>query len=419
MRTHVLLILALLAVGCDLKPPPQIASTPQPGTTAEPGLTVTGSARVEMLGREVVKDHGGIAIELSDGTRRFQATTDSKGVYGLSGIPAGRYTLQATREGHFPATASVSIGAESLQIDRITLSSHRVIVPDTTLAPGLYGASTNLVLSADDQTLFFLKDGAVKAVKTDGSGLSTEASLGVGSGERTNWFDRHPTTSSIVYAKASSTGHSLHVVGGSSPLATAQDPLSSPVWSPQGDRVAFMLEASGGFPATPSIEPFQDATDSIHVAIQSVAADGTGLQTHWRFSVSGGWNYGHPPIQWGSQGILFHKPMFCNLRHEWGDGLYVLRDFQSASRSVALQRLTNWSYYEHAWSPGGGTLFHVSGKVYRRPAGETFLDQKLEVGLDRQGADNLPTLIGMIPSSDGKRLYYLSGRGIEEMLLQR
>jgi hypothetical protein len=77
---------------------PSLASAQQPGA-------IEGSVTARDSGRPLA----GVRVQVMGSAR--VAETDARGSYRLAGLPAGRYTLQATRLGRAPQQLEVTVAA--------------------------------------------------------------------------------------------------------------------------------------------------------------------------------------------------------------------------------------------------------------------------------------------------------------------
>lgn len=408
MPQHPLIALALalalaIIAGCRSPSGP----TPEPGPTG----SVSGTARFEGQIR-----HEGLTVRLASADLQRETRTDAKGRYAFEGAPYGAYSLEFEQPRYFSQRQAVSLASPSSSVATITLSNHRVIYPGTTL----YDAEralplTSLTLTPGGAGLAFVEAGTLKRIALDGSAPQTVRSFGLAAGERIDSFDW--TGAGLAYAVAASGSgtprHDLWRTVGPDPAGPAQlatssaDVLIAPAFSPDGTAIAYLAQVQ---------EPWTSTALGLsgQAQLAIVKQDATGRETSLaRFPIHPQWSFGFGPIQWGALGILFHKPMFCTLSYTYGqsdgDGLFLLDP-----SSAALQKLWFYSEYDHAPSRNGEWVYFHSGRsVFKRRVDDS---RPYNQGAVTIGYDASLQVGSLCPSPGGDRLYYVSGRGIEEMI---
>jgi len=167
-----------------------------------PAASLTGTI-VDSLGASIAH----AAVELDSGTRKYQAWTDESGVYKLSSLPAGEYTLTITPEVYEGLTVK-SIGlseGEAKQIPEITLNLYLCPFPPhrdfMKLVPSVsFGELSGSVLPAAPGIEVFLicrTFHVCSSTKTDSNGHFSFDTLSAGvyglSFHRDGFYDRDAT----------------------------------------------------------------------------------------------------------------------------------------------------------------------------------------------------------------------------------
>ncbi|MNY12678.1 hypothetical protein D3C86_1457730 [compost metagenome] len=305
----------------------------------------------------------------------------------------------------------MSLSSPSANVSTVTLSNHRVIYPSRTLYDAGEGLPlTSLTLTPDDNGLAFVEDGALKRIGLDGSGPRIVRDFGLAPGDRLDSFDWGPK--GLAYAVASSGAlpprHAIWRGAGPVQLATSSAvPLMAPAFSPDGTALAYLAQVQASWTA-----PELGLTGENQLDI--VKQDAEGRETSLaRFPIHPQWSFGFGPLQWTPRGILFHKPMFCTLSYTYGqtdgDGLFLLDP-----GSAQLRKLWFYSEYDHTLSPDQAWVYFRSGRsVLKRRLDDT---SAYNIGAVSVGYDASLQVGSLCLSPGGDRLFYVSGRGIEEMI---
>jgi hypothetical protein len=412
-KTRAFMVAAAAAiVGCEGRTP-ILANSPPPIGAPTGGLE--GTARYE----GVYDDHGGIAVQLAGGSTTRQTQTDATGHFAFAGVPVGSYTLTFSRDRYASQSATVSVAIATASVPVVTLSNHALVYASPSLYDQTHAQSlTSLVLTPDRQHLAFVEGGVLKSIGLDGSQPTTVRDFHLRPGDAIDSFDWSTRGLAFAYvASGSSPTYSLNLASdpaGSATVATSSsDLLISPIYSPDGGAIAFLARTS---------EPWAnlDASGSVVASgSQQLAVSRWDLSTGtWTrlaaYPINKAWNYGFGPISWTPSGILFHKPMFCNLQYVAvsGDGLYLLNP-----ATAGLAKLFYYSWYDHCLSTDGQTVYFHSGRtLYGRKVSDP---GNYSQGAFPVGYDASTQMAGLVMGSSGDRVYYLSARGIEVMTLLR
>lgn len=417
MRRSIPTLMALTVAlsGCDLAgsglKPPITGTSPAPSA---PGGGVSGVAKYEA----VDSPHRGITVRLTAPGFQAETLTDDAGKYHFSGLTAGTYDLLFERSRYFAATRSVAIEASTASVPTVTLSNHRLIYASSTLYDQPHVASlTSLVLAPGGDGLAFVEGGVLKTIPLTGGTPTVVRDLQPAPGTIVDSFDWTPAGLAYAQVQAGATS-SLFVTTGADPRGPVQVATTSPslmicpALGPDGTEVAYLAHVP-----EPWSVPNGDGTSTtgdFHLAIVKQPRGSTTGTRVGRYPINGSWNFGFGPLAWTSAGLLFHKPMFCDIyRNEptdgpIGDGIYL-----ASPTTGALQKLYYYSNYEHTLSPDAKLLyFHEGRRVYARRVDDPrpYNQGHYIVGYDRTG------MIGNLAVAPaGDRLYYVSPRGIEEM----
>lgn len=407
-RALAALFTGLALVGCD--PAGGVAPATTGRSPAPEARAISGVARYEGLDAP----HGGITVRLVGPEGAAETTTDQGGGYGFEHLPAGRYALSFLHAAYVTATRSVTLEAASASVEPVLLSNHRPIYASATLYdPRAYASRTSLVLAPDGEHLAFVEEGVLKTVPLAGGAATPVRDLQPPTGSVVDSFDwtAHGLAYALVEAGASS---SLWVTTGADPTGAvvaatrSADLRLCPSFGPDGTELAYLARVR---------EPWTmaDAHGAYQLAVVKQARNADTATRLASFPINPSWDYGFGPLTWTPSGLLFHKPMFCDIYRNdpsfgpVGDGIFLL------STAGALQKLYYYSNYEHCLSGDGQVLYlHEGRRIVARRVDEPgpYNQGQVPVGYDRTG------MVGpMVMGKAGDRLYYVSGRGIEEMML--
>ncbi|MNK79124.1 hypothetical protein D3C87_987840 [compost metagenome] len=387
--------------------------------------SLSGRARLE----GVYTDQSGITLRLSGPGGEHIVRTDAKGMFAFSEIPAGTYSLSASRERYFPETRAEVTVAPAATTPPLVLRNHRPLVA----LAGVYDASrlkeaedpefggtvptqspflTNLSLSPDGQRLGFIQGGAIRSVRLDGTDLREERALPAGS--QADWLDwgRQGFLLRSWSEGASASVTLLGPQGAQALVAASQDDVFAPVFSPDETQVAYVR-----------YEPQSQSPQLMRIA----ASGGSPVQVMDmldRLNLRGIWTgtYGmmFAPLEWRPEGLMFHAPMTCNLERGnltlGKDGIYVLRDPMAPDQADSLHKAHFYSYYAHAFSHDGQRMLYGYGPQLRS---KRLDDPVVTAPGDTVGHHSDEIYESLIPAPDGERLFYLTPSGIEVMLLLR
>lgn len=412
-----LFALVVALAGCDptgpgVKPP---VSGTSPAPSAHGGA-VSGVAKYEAI----EAPHAGITVRLTAPGFAAETTTDPSGKYRFTGLEAGTYELRYERQRYFPATRSVEVEDATASVPSLILSNHRLLYETSALYDQPHVASlTSLVLAPGGDRLAFVEGGVLKTLPLAGGAPAVVRDLQPAPGTIVDSFDW--TAAGLAYAQVEAGAtSSLFVTSGADPLGplsvatTSARLMICPAFSPSGTEFAYMAHV-----AEPWSLPNGDGTfttGEFHLTLVKQARGSSEGTRVGRYAINGSWNYGFGPLSWTAAGLLFHKPMFCDIYQNAptdnpaGDGIYLV-----SPSNGALKKLYYYSNYEHCLSPDDQILyFHEGRRVYGRRVDDprAYNLGHYIVGYDRTG------MIGnLVMGPAGDRLYYVSSRGIEEMTL--
>lgn len=385
--------------------------TVEPSPPPAPAGSVTGTARFEGQ-----VQHAGLLVRLVSGDASRETHTDAKGRYAFEDVPYGDYALDFEQPRYFSQRQAVSLATPSASVQTIVLSNHRVIYPSATL----YDAArtlplTSLTLVPGGAGLAFVEAGILKRIPMAGGAAQPVRDFGLAPGDVVDSFDW--TGAGLAFAVSASGSsaprYDLWRTAGSDPAGavqlatTSEAPLLAPAFSPDGNALAFLAQVPEPWSST-------ELGLSGQSQLAIVKRDAQGSETSLaRFLIHPQWSFGFGPIQWGTRGILFHKPMFCTLSSTYGlldgDGLFLIDP-----ASAALKKLWFYSEYDHAPSRDGEWVYFHSGRsVFKRRIDDA---RPYNQGAVTVGYDASLQVGSLCPSPGDDRLYYVSGRGIEEMI---
>lgn len=415
LSSSILALLVALA-GCDLG-----GTGVKPPVTGHSPVPVSGEGTLSGIVKFEAVDapHGGIVVRLSAPGVAAETTTDDTGKYQFTGLASGSYELSFERSRYFTATRSVTLEATA-SVPTVTLSNHRLLYASSTLYDALNVSSlTSLVLAPGGERLAFVEGGVLKTLPLAGGAATVVRDLQPPAGTVVDSFDW--TNAGLVYARVEGGAtSSLLVTAGADPLGplevatTSANLLIAPALSPAGTELAYLahlkepwsLDHGDGSPTT----------GQFRLAIVKQTRGQATATRVGTYNINAQWNFGFGPLAWTSAGLLFHKPMFCDIyRNDPADGPVGDGIFLISPADGALTKLYYYSNYEHTLSPDGRILyFHEGRKVLGRRVDDArpYNQGQYVVGYDRTG------MVGnMVTSPQGDRLYYVSARGIEEMTL--
>lgn len=419
-RSFTLLAILVALSGCELGPgtTPPVTGTPAPtGTGGATSGALSGSAKYEA----VDSPHGGITVRLSAPGFQAETTTDDLGRYAFSNLPPATYALDFERAYYHPASRSIAVDGATASVPAVTLSNHRLLYASSGLYDIRHFASlTSLILAPGGNGLAFVEAGVLKTLKLEGGQPSVVRDLQPPAGSVVDSFDW--TAAGLVYSLVEGGAtSSLQLTAGADPAGPIQVATSSsrllicPVLSPDGSEVAYL-----GHVAEPWRLDNADGslafTGDYRLALLKQGRSAAAATRLGDYSINGQWNYGFGPLQWTVAGLLFHKPMFCDIyRNDPADGPIGDGIFLADPTDGSLKKLYYYSNYEHSLSADGQILyFHEGRRVYARRVDDPrpYNQGHAIVGYDRTG------MVGnMVAGPGGDRLYYVSARGIEEMTL--
>jgi len=406
------LAIALLA-GCS-QPPVDVPA---------PLGSLSGRARLE----GVYTGQGTITLRLSGPSGEHVTQTDVRGNYTFTDIPAGTYTLSASRERYFPLSLTEVRVAPEATLPLLTLKNHRPLIT----LDGLYDASrlkeaedpefggmvptqspflTNLTLSPDGQRLAFIHGGSVKSVRLDGTDLRAERPLPAGL--QADWVD-WGETGFLLRGRTGSASASVTLLtpqGRQDLVPAGTDEIFAPVFSPDETQVAYVrYEAE-----TRSPQLMRVASSGGAPVLMMDMLDRLNLRGIW----DGTFGLMFAPLEWRPEGLMFHAPMTCNLERNGftlgKDGIYVLRDPLAPETPGGLHKAHFYSYYAHAFSNDGSRMIYAYGPEIRSKSLEDPVVTAPGISVGHHSDEVFDSLIS---SRDGERLFYLTRTGIEEMNL--
>jgi len=129
-----LLLVAVLAVGCDAfssaqpsdqpQPPPAGANSPAPSGQAT--LPVPAGACQSRLWGKVTnattgKTTANVAVEVTSSGKTFKTVTDANGLYGFAGLCAGDYAMSLTPPGGKPIPNPNPVKLDGKQVQQVDL----------------------------------------------------------------------------------------------------------------------------------------------------------------------------------------------------------------------------------------------------------------------------------------------------------
>lgn len=404
--------------GCDLG---RGGVTP-PVTGASPGVTgalgaVSGVAKYEA----VDTPHSGITVRLTAPGFQAETTTDEKGRYAFQNLNPGAYELRFERSRYYPATQSIGVDTATASVPTTTLSNHRLLYASADLYDLPHMASlTSLTLAPGGNGLAFVERGVLKTLPFEGGTPTVVRDLQPPAGTVVDSFDW--TSAGLIYSRVEGGATaSLYLTAGSDPTGPLQVATSSarlllcPVLSPDGAEFAYLTHVAEPW-TLENADGSTAATGDFRLAVVKQAKSAATGTRVGLYPINGQWNFGFGPLQWTTAGILFHKPMFCDIYRNnpsdgpVGDGIFLL-----SPGDGALTKLYYYSDYEHCLSADGRLVyFHEGRRVYGRRVDDPlpYNQGQFILGYDRTG------MVGnMIPGPGGDRLYYVSARGLEEMTL--
>ncbi len=382
-----------------------LAGCPAPRTVSA-SSDVKGIVRLEVVGS--AKD---AKVMLTGPSGPMEVTTDAEGVYRFAGLKAGVHTITATYPRYFTQSATFSTELAGGTGPTLTIANHEVLRPDPALLEG-----TNLVLSPDARHLAYLKGNAAMLQPVAGGAPQKLCDLPLEAGETVRWFD-WSGPAGLLYVRAAAGSFALcsQQPGAARPGALVQDsyPLTTPVWSPDAARVAYLRDRT-----TDSAE-----TGYGHVDLYVAGADGSAPQRLEDMPINPIYK-GIEPLSWNQWGLLYHRAMTCKTVSERtdpdtglpippaeaGDGIYYFADGAQAPTKIYY-----YSYEGHCWSADGKAIYlGIGGSVRRRALDYpgNFREGTEIVGYTRHNDKR-----SFVLDPDGKTLYFLSADGIERMNL--
>lgn len=399
------------------------ACSQPPGEVPAPLGSLSGRARLE----GVYTGQGTITLRLSGPGGEHVTQTDTRGNYAFGEIPAGTYTLSASRERYFPLSLPEVKVAPGATLPPLTLKNHR---PLLTL-DGLYDPSrlkeaedpefggmvptqspflTNLTLSPDGQRLAFIHGGAIKSVTLDGTDLRAERPLPAGL--QADWVD-WGEVGFLVRGRTGSASASVTLLtahGRQDLVPAGTDEIFAPVFSPDESQVAYVrYEAQ-----TRSPQLMRVATSGGAPMLMMDMLDRLNLRGIW----DGTFGLMFAPLEWRPEGLMFHAPMTCHLERNGftlgKDGIYVLRDPMAPEAPGGLHKAHFYSYYTHAFSHDGTRMIYGYGPEIRSKSLEDPVVTAPGISVGHHSDEVFDSLT---PSREGERLFYLTRTGIEEMNL--
>lgn len=375
--------------------------------TASPGAPggLEGTVRLEVVGAKA-----GVQVSLAGPEGEQRAETDATGTYRFAGLKPGIHTLTASYPRYFSQSATFSAEAAAGRGPALTIANHEVLWAD----PGLI-ERTNLVLAPDLEHLAFLQGSAVMLLPRAGGSPEKLCDLPLESDEHVRWFDLSGS-GRLLYTRERAGTNELcaHEPGAARPPALIQDayPLTSPVWSPDGTRLAYLRDRTLA----------TDASGYGHVDLFVAASDGTSPQLLEDRPINPIYK-GIEPMEWGPWGLLYHRAMTCNTvtdrtddagapipMDQAGDGIYYFRDTAQGPTKIYY-----YSYEAHCWSADGKAIYlGIGGSVRRRALDYPgdYREGTEIVGYTRQ-ADKRSFVL----DPDGQTLYFIDPAGIERMNL--
>ena len=385
--------------------------------------SLSGRARLE----GVYTDQGGITLRLSGPGGEHVARTDAKGLFAFSEIPAGTYSLSASREHYFPEMRAAVTVAPGATMPSLMLRNHRPLVT----LEGLYDASrlkeaedpefggmvptqspflTNLSLSPDGQRLGFIQGGAIRSIRLDGAELREERALPAGSqADWLDWGERGYLVRTWT-GVASASVMLLAPQGAFTLVPASQDEVFAPVFSPDESQVAYVRYE----PESKSPQLMRVSAAGGSATLMMDLLDRLNLRGIW----TGSFGLMFSPLDWRPEGLMFHAPMTCNLERRnltlGKDGIYVLRDPLNPEQSNGLHKAHFYSYYAHAFSHDGKRMLYGYGPQIRSKSLE---DPVVTAPGETVGHHSDEVFESLTPAPDGERLYYLTPTGIEVMNL--
>ncbi len=399
------------------------SSAPAAAPPETPG-SLSGRARLE----GVYTEQGIITLTLSGEKGTFVTRTDARGNYAFADVPAGRYTLTATRERYFPLTLSEVDVRPGATLKPLTLRNHRELVAleghydpsrrEVAEDPEFGGTVptrspflTNLTLSPDGSRLGFIQGGAVKSVRLDGTDARTERALPAGM--HADWLDwgQRGFLLRTWTGTASASITLLGSAGAETLVPAGQDENFAPVFAPDETQIAYVR-----------YEPQSKSPQLMRLGIGGKETPVLLIDLLDRLNLRGIWDgtYGlmFSPIDWRPEGLMFHAPMTCRLERTGftlgKDGIYVLRDPDAPESSQALHKAHFYSYYTHAFSHDGTRMLYGYGPEIRS---KSLADSVVTAPGAPVGYHSDEQYESLTPSRDGDRLFYLTPTGIEEMQL--
>ncbi len=411
-------ILALLVAlsGCDLSG--SGVQVPSTGQTPTPGPAGDGVLSGVVKYEAVDTPHSGITVRLVGPGGAAETTTDDAGKYRFSDLATGSYELSFERSRYFTATRSVSVESGGVTVPTVTLSNHRLLYASASLydAPNI-NSLTSLVVAPGGDRLAFVEGGVLKTIPLTGGTATVVRDLQPAAGSVVDSFTWTAGGLAFAQIEAGATS-SILVTSGQDPMGPFQTATSSPALmlcpalSPDGTQLAYLARVPELW-TLPNGDG-SSATGSFQLAVVKQERSTATATRVGIYPINVSWNYGFGPLEWTSSGLLFHKPMFCDIYRNdpaygpVGDGIFLL-----SPTDGALKKLYYYSDYEHTLSPDGQILyFHEGRRVYARRVGDPrhYNQGHVVVGYDRSGR-----IGNMAMDPAGDRLYYVSPSGIEEM----
>lgn len=389
-----------------------LAGCPGPNASVQSGSSLKGQAKLEVTGNQA-----GISVTIAGNGLTQTTQTDALSTYALRGLLPGHYTVTAHFARYFDQQVGLDYGPGSPSVPLLTLQNHQVLMND----PSLMGHA-NFVLSPDGKNLAVASGSVILLLPVGGGAPIQLCKLPIAANESVTWIDWSAKTGRLLFAKADSSSVRTYSLCAMNPGDTSAQtlvqglgfPLTTPVWSPLGDRIAFLRDRTSE----------RDASGSGHVDLMVANADGSASRSLEVNPINPIYD-GIEPLEWNQWGLLYHRPMTCNTVTyrldpdtgkpypvaDAGDGIYYF----APDLSSGPFKIYYYSYPAHCWSVDGKSIvLGISGSVRTRaldypgdynqgtvPVGYTRYDDKRDFVLD----------------SDGKTLYFESPLGIERMNL--
>jgi hypothetical protein len=384
-----------------------VACAPIPSSPTPPAArAITGTVRLEVVGAQ-----SGITVTLSGPGGSQTSQTDANGQYKFSNLNPGTYQVTAHIDKYFDQSTTVNLLPDGGQAAPLTLANHQVILADTTML-----GRSNMVLTPDGGALAYVQGSQVMKVSTTGGSPSVVCSLPLNPGESVAWIDWSATNNRLLFARNASPSFEIDAIkpdgtGTQRWVSGTTYALTTPVWSPAADKVAYLRDRTTQI----------DASGSGHVDL--LVTDASGSTQNVETNPINPIYQGIEPLQWNRFGLLYHRAMTCNTIsykvdpdnnkpvpvRQAGDGIYFFTDIATDPIKVFY-----YSYEGHCWSlDGQSILIGIGGSVRRRAVNYPgdYRSGTVTVGNTRYDDKRCFTL-----GPDGT-LYFISPAGIERMSL--